>query len=278
MKLAYHTFAFGGRSWLPSWTLEESIRITKDIGFEGLELGAVRPHGFPEDLSNVQRKKVLKYAKQERINFAAICPTSTNFNIASPIASERNATGKYIVDCMDLAQDLECKIVRVDGGWSVKPFERVDAWKWATEGLAEAAKEAERKGVYLVLEPVNSQRSDVVTSSIEMEKMISNIGSPALKPMIDLYHLHMENENAVKVIQRLGERLAHVHFLDARRADRARAIPGKGEMNLVKILETLNDINYDNWLTFEFWGNDPFAPGKQAVDYFRCHQKQKILI
>ena len=275
MKIAYHTFAFGGRSWLPSWTMEETIRLTSELGFDGLELGAVRPHGFPDDLSFEQRKQLLKYAQKKKVEFAAICPISTNFNIASPIEGERNATKKYIIDCIHLAQDLDCAIIRVDGGWSVKPFLAIDGWSWATEGLSAVAKEAEKNGVSLVLEPVNSQRSDIVTSSHGMEKMIQNIGSVALKPMIDLYHLHMENENPVEVINRLGSKLAHIHFLDARKVDRARLIPGKGELDLITIMDALTRVGYDHWLSFEFWGNDPIASGRQAVDYFQSYQAKR---
>jgi len=279
MKIAYHTFAFGGRSWLPSWTLEESLRLTSELGFDGLELGAVRPHGFPDDLSIAQRKQLLRHARAEKVEFAAICPISSNFNVASPIEGERNATNKYIIDCIHLAQDLECRIIRVDGGWSVKPFLPVDGWNWAMEGLSAAAKVAEKNGVTLVLEPVNSQRSDIVTSSYEMERMIQNIDSSALKPMIDLYHLHMENEDPVEVINRLGSTLSHVHFLDARKADRARLVPGKGELDLNAILDALVRINYDRWLSFEFWGKDPIVPGRQTVEFFHNYlaKKQQLM-
>ena len=273
MKLAYHTFAFGGRSWLPSWTLEEAMRIIAELGFDGLELGAVRPHGFPADLDKTQRGKILDFARQKKLEYAAICPTSVNYNIASPVVGERKGTVKYIVDCMDLALDLECKIIRVDGGWSVKPFERMDAWKWAAEGLAAVAKEAEKRGVILALEPVNGQRADVVVSSRDMESMIGKIGSPALRPMIDLYHLHVDNEDAVEVVNRLGSQLAYVHFLDARRANHARIAPGNGEMNLVDILNALRKVGYDGWLTFEIWGDDPIAPGKQAVEFFQAYKQ-----
>jgi hypothetical protein len=36
-KVAFHIYAFGGRYWLPAWTLEEVIRLTAEMGFEGLE-------------------------------------------------------------------------------------------------------------------------------------------------------------------------------------------------------------------------------------------------
>lgn len=276
MKIAFHTCAFGARSWLPAWTLEEAIRLTAEMGFEGLELAACRPHGWPSDLNAQHRREMRKLAADSSLAFSTVGATSVNHNIASPMAEERRATVRYWVECVHLALDLGCSTVVVAGGWSVRPHGRDEAWRWAREGLAAVAREAEQRGVVLALENINSRRADVVVSSRDVATMIEEVGSPALRPMLDFYHLHLEAEDPFEAIERLGADLADVHFLDARRADRARVVPGLGEMPLPDILLALREVGYDGWLVVEIWGDDPLTLGRQAVRFF-AEQRERLV-
>jgi len=269
MKIAYHTYAFGGRSWMPSWTLEEALRLTSELGFEGIELAAWRPHAWPRDLDAARRHEMRRLAHQYHLEYSAICMVQVNHNIASPDAAERQDTLSYIQDCIDLAADLECRMVVVGGGWSVQPHQRADAWEWAVEGLAQAARYAEKRGVTLAVETINRQRADVIVSTGDVLAMIHAVGSPAMRPMMDFYHLHLEDEDPILAIQRLGKDLAYVHFLDARRANRSRQVLGKGEIPLDLILAALREAGYEGWLCVEIWGDDPVDIGKQTIQYYR---------
>jgi sugar phosphate isomerase/epimerase len=85
MKIAYHTYAFGGRSWLPAWTIEEALRMTAEAGFDGLELAACRPHGWPADLNPARRRELVQLAATHGLAFSAVCLNQPNHNIASPV-------------------------------------------------------------------------------------------------------------------------------------------------------------------------------------------------
>jgi protein FrlC len=272
MKYAYHTYAFGGRSWLPAWTLEEAVRLTAEMGFDGLELAACRPHGWPWDLDQSRRREIRKLAVNNRLPFSAICPIQINQNIASPVPEERKNSVAYFIECLQLAVDLDCSTVVFGAGWSVNPHGRDESWYWAMEGLATVARDAERLGVVMALENINSRRSDVIVTSHDIEKMVIEVGSPSLQAMIDFYHLYLEGEDLMDAIDRLGPNLVYIHFLDALRESRARVSPGLGEMPLTEILAALDQIGYDGWLSVEIWGDDPIAIGNQAVKFHREHQ------
>jgi protein FrlC len=273
MKLAYHTYAFGSRAWLPSWTLEEAIGMTVELGFDGLELAACRPHAWPWDLDQARRKEMKRLASDCGLPFSGICPVLVYQNIASCIPEERAGSIQYFIECLKLSIDLECPRVVFGGGWSIKPYTREEAWKWAAESLASIAIDAERLGVVMALENINSRRADVVSTSRDIAAMIEEVGSPALQAMIDLYHLHLEGDDPIDAIEHLAPILAYVHFLDARREDRARLSPGRGELPLAEILLTLQRVGYDGWLGCEIWGDDPMAPGRQAVKFFTAHRE-----
>lgn len=267
MKLAYHTYAFGGRSWLPAWTLEEALRLTAELGFQGLELAACRPHGWPADLGQERRRALRRLAADWGLAFSAICPTAVNHNLASPVPEERQDTVAYIVQCMDLALDLGTSTVIVNGGWTVQPYRREEARRWAIQGLASLAARAEARGAVLALENINSARADVVVTTRDVADVVSEVGSPSLRPMLDLYHLYLEGEEPVEAIEHLGRCPAYVHFSDAKQAGRARVAPGLGELPWTRILSALRSAGYDGWLAYEIWGDDPVVLGRQAMSF-----------
>jgi sugar phosphate isomerase/epimerase len=269
MKIAYHTYAFGGRSWMPSWTLEEAMRLTAEIGFDGIELAAWRPHAWPHDLDATRRQEINRLARQYGLAYSAVCMVQVNHNIASPLDAERRGSLVYIQECINLAADLECPTVVVGGGWSVQPHQRQEAWEMAAEILKKAAWHAQKRGITLALENINRQRADVVVSTNNMLEMIREIGSPSIRPMLDFYHLHLEGEDPLQAIRCLGKDLAYVHFLDARLANRSRQVLGKGELALDTILSTLVEIGYNGWLCAEIWGDDPIDIGKQTIQHYR---------
>lgn len=265
MRTAFHSAAFGARGWLPAWTLEEAIRLTAEMGFDGLELAAVRPHAWPSDLTSERRRAIRRLVSEQGLAFSAVNPQTLYHNIASPVPEERATTVRHIVECLDLAAELGCGIVVVNGGWSVQPHCRDEAWCWAAEGLSAATRQAESRAVVLVMENINGQRADVVVSSQDVAAMVAEVGSPSLRPMIDFYHLHLENEDPLTVIRRFGTDLTHVHFVDARLQGRARAVPGTGELPLKEMLIALSSAGYNGWLTVEIWGDDPIALGCRSA-------------
>lgn len=254
---------------MPSWTLEEALRLTAEIGFDGIELAAWRPHAWPHDLDAARRQAMKGIARHYHLAYSAICMVQVNHNIASPIDAERQDSLVYIQDCINLAADLECPTVVIGGGWTVQPHQHQTAWEWAVESLSKAARYAQMQGITLALENINRQRADMIVSTDDMLEMIREIGSPAIRPMLDFYHLHLEGEDPVSAVQRLGKDLAYVHFLDARRINRSRQVPGKGEIPLNHILAALGEAGYDGWLCVEIWGDDPVDIGHQTIQQYQ---------
>jgi D-psicose/D-tagatose/L-ribulose 3-epimerase len=208
---------------------------------------------------------MMTLARQHGLEYSAICMVQVNHNIASPLAAERQGSLLYLRDCIDLAADLECPVVVAGGGWSVRPHTRPAAWEWAAEVLERASRHAEKRGITLALENINRLRADVIVTIDDMLRMIGEIGSPCLRPMLDFYHLHLEGEDPIEAIRRLGKDLVYAHFLDARLANRSRQTPGGGETPLRDILATLVEVGYDGWLCAEIWGDDPLEIGKQTL-------------
>lgn len=47
IKFGYHTWSYSSfGSWVPAYTLDETIKRLSHMGFDGIELGAAAPHAY----------------------------------------------------------------------------------------------------------------------------------------------------------------------------------------------------------------------------------------
>ena len=59
-KYAFNTWCYGSFPvWVPSYTLEETIKRIARAGYDGIEIGCAAPHAWPAYL-NSQRRAYLK--------------------------------------------------------------------------------------------------------------------------------------------------------------------------------------------------------------------------
>ena len=59
MKLAFSSNAFR------NWSIEETVGILADLGYQGLELMADRPHAWPEDMTPARLESIRKATAKE---------------------------------------------------------------------------------------------------------------------------------------------------------------------------------------------------------------------
>lgn len=69
IKLAMHTWPYASNPrWLPAYTLEETLKRIKAIGYDAVEIGAASPHVFTQSLSEVRRKDVAKMLRDYELH------------------------------------------------------------------------------------------------------------------------------------------------------------------------------------------------------------------
>jgi len=255
MKLSFHSFGYGSYlPWVPSYTLEEAARRIGALGYDGIEIGAKRPHAWPQDLDKKRRNELKAYINSCGLKVSAICPSSYNFNLASCIENERKDSSKYYRDCVQLAADFGSSVVVVVPGWIVFPTSYEQTWEWSKQGLRDAIELAEDIGVTLALEPINSYWVDLVTKTDHALKMMKELNSKSVKVMLDTQHIFLERENPVDAVKKCGENLVHVHCQDAVSASDRRFVPGEGEFGFESFVKALHQIGYKGHLSVEHWG------------------------
>lgn len=155
------------------------------------------------------------------IEIAAVDGT---YNMAHPDEARRARNLEYLVRLIELAPAFGTTIVtlctgsRDDVMWSSHPAnESEEAWTDLLDQLRTATQAAEAAGVQLAFEP---EYNNVVNSAQRARRLIDEVGSPALKVLMDganLFHrgdLARMREHLDEVFELIGDDIVLAHAKD----------------------------------------------------------------
>lgn len=114
------------------------------------------------------------------------------------------------------------------------------------ERLAPIAKEAEERGVTILLEPLNRYEADFLITIGQAAKLCGELGSPRVKILADLFHMNIEEGDIPAVLAEHAKWIGHVHL-----ADSNRKLPGMGHIDFPAALRALEDSGYGGPLCIE---------------------------
>ncbi len=147
-----------------------------------------------------------------------------------------------------------------------------DAFANCVKGLKKLALHAEKKGVTVCLEHLNT-RDDTDPMKGHpgyqgddldfVANVIKKVGSPRVKLLFDIYHVQLMHGDLIRRIEQTKELIGHVHTAGA---------PGRGELddkqeiNYPAVIKKLVDVGYKGYVGQEFIPTrDAYAGLKQAV-------------
>jgi hydroxypyruvate isomerase len=119
------------------------------------------------------------------------------------------------------------------------------------KGLSELAAVAEREGITLLLEPLNTRVDHpgyFLTSARDGFAIVEEVGSANLRLLYDAYHMQIMEGNVTRTLLGYLPLVGHIHVADVP----GRHEPGTGELNYENILRTLVDAGYSGAVGFEF--------------------------
>ena len=91
-------------------------------------------------------------------------------------------------------------------------------------------------------------------SAIRLAQMID---SPNVRLHLDVKAMSSEPDDICDIIRASASYLVHFHANDPNKRG-----PGMGDVDFVPILRTLQDVNYDGWVSVEVFD---YAPGIEAL-------------
>lgn len=231
MKLALLSVTYAGLFYKgKTLTLEEQIRKARQHGFEGLAIETKRPVASPLDITKADRQRVKSVAADEGIELCAIESMS---NFASRLSEERENNLAMMKMVLDLAKDLDVKLVKVFAAWPgiiddeqplamyapydrgnyFKPLSTPDLlpWKRSVDGIREVAKWAADMGITLALQ----NHAPVLTPGYEDTlEMMKEINCPNVKLALDvpLFFDRQKSDYVRKAVQECGRDIVYSHY------------------------------------------------------------------
>lgn len=278
MKYAFNTWAYGSfPSWLPSYTLDETVRRLARIGYDGIEIGCAAPHAWPAYLNAERRAELRALMQGEGLPAVSLLPApggGPGHNPASPLVEEREATVAHYGEVVDLAADLGAPLVLYIAGWQVFGSTRQDCLARSRDCLVRIAKHAAEKGITIVIEPTAADSNLIDTPHQGLELMVSS-GEPNVRLMFDTFHALYRDDPSADHVRILGDNLAHIHL-----ADTDRGAPGDGEVDWLGVMQALKDIGFTGHATMEIGfaarSADPDALARRALSYLKGLESQLI--
>lgn len=247
--ISFNTWVYGSfPSWLPSYTLEETISRLAGIGYDGIEIGCASPHAWPDYLSAQKRAEIGKVLERNNLKVAAMLPApggGPGMNPSSPLPEERAFTVKHYKDVIRLAHDWQCPTVIWIAGWVVHGTSQREAFRYSLEGLKECAAYAKELGIDMVVEPTPTD-SNLIETADDALDLAADTGMDNVHVMFDTFHAMYRNEVPSDYVYRMKDKLRHVHI-----SDNDRLPPGQGYGNFDAVLKALKAVGYKGYLSME---------------------------
>ncbi|MHB1314568.1 MAG: sugar phosphate isomerase/epimerase family protein [Christensenellales bacterium] len=278
MKYAFNTVTFGGvKSWIPSYSLDETMRRLARIGYDAIELVCASPHAWPDYLSSEDVKKIGEWQREYGIKIHSLTPIpggrGPGCNLATICKEELIWSRNYLKQLVNLANSWEAKTISYSPGWTSIGSTDKEAWEIALDSLVDIGKYALEKGVTLCLEPALTL-SEVVDTAQNVLDLMSESGLPNVKAMFDLEHCFNFITDPADYARKFKDKLGNIQF-----CDRLRKAPGTGGFDFYPVMQALKDIIYDGYITIEVGfarDSNPTSIARKSLLYLREVEKKLI--
>lgn len=235
--------------WEKEWNADQKSYISrvKKLGFDVLEISCA----MLKAISTQELMEMKKMAADAGITLTAGYGPGANENLAS---ANEDIVKNAVVFYTDILKKLEILDIHTLGGgiysyWPVdytKPIDKAGDWERSVKNVRTVGKIAGECGVDYCLEVLNRFEGYLLNTCAECKAFVEQVDVPAVKIMLDTFHMNIEEDSMVEAILLAGDRLGHFHV-----GENNRRLPGKGGMPWYEIGSALRAIGYDKNIVME---------------------------
>jgi sugar phosphate isomerase/epimerase len=125
--------------------------------------------------------------------------------------------------------------------------------------------------IILLLEPLNRYSTPYCTTAKDAVYIAKQVNHTNFGILLDTFHMNIEEDSFEYAILGSANLLAHTHF-----ADNNRKMPGRAHIDFKLILDSLNRIKYNGYISFEpILNNDYLTSTQQGLNYIKSIVRNK---
>ncbi|ARJ07481.1 epimerase [Cnuibacter physcomitrellae] len=247
--LGVHALVFAGGT-TPA-EIDLMVAETKKAGFDLLELSL---HDSPNlDVDSAR-------ASLEAAGLGIVCSRGLAFDadVSSddPAVVERGA--KLLHDSLDITHRLGGRhftgaLYSALGKYG-RPLSSAGRANVVTV-LKDLSAEAAKLDMTLGLEICNRYETNVINTAAQALDLADDIGADNVVIHLDTYHMNIEEDDFVRPVHLVGDRLGYVHI-----GENHRGYLGSGHLDFTSFFHALADIGYSGPITFESFSSAVVSP------------------
>ena len=135
--------------------------------------------------------------------------------------------------------------------WQASTAQRKKDLERCVKNLKVVADYARKKGIVFGVEPLNRFETSFINLAEQAVELVEMIDSPAIKIMLDTFHMNIEEKQLGKAIERAAPYLIHVHS-----NENDRGTPGSGHVPWADVAAALKKVKYDGALVIESFSSE----------------------
>lgn len=246
----------------------EQCKIIAEAGYKGIEIApfTLVKEGVQEIIL-AKRKEMAAVMKDWGIECAGLhwllAPPPKGLHFTTAEKSVRKKSIRYLDELIDFCGDLGGAVMifgspkqRNTLGTTVE-----EAKRYFADGLAEVTDHSQRRGVKILVEPLDTSQTDVVNTLAEALEIVKRVNHPAIELMFDFHNTADETEPFDVLIKKYYNHIFHVHIQEM---DGRHLGTGSAVNEYAKAFQALKDFRYDKWVSLEVF--DFSAGGKRIAE------------
>lgn len=266
MKTSLFTVTFAGLWGQHRLTLEESIDLVAELGYDGVEVMGKRPHLSPLDYSLDDCKRL-----REQIDARGI--------VCSAVAGYTNFTGgleagevpfqdmqvDYVSQLAERAAVLGAQAVRIFTSYERDNMPFFTQWQKNVTAVQECCDRAAEFGVTIGIQ----NHHDIAVHTKSLDEFLLQVDRPNVAAMWDCWSPYLRGENLADGAKAMAGKMCFTTVADYVILPRAKYIPelvnyenvqppavlavpmGSGDLDYQTFFDALAAEGYDGWVSYE---------------------------
>lgn len=260
MKKSINMWAF---PYPDKWSLKESFKLARDAGFDGIELNFDLTGEFSAESTDAQIAEIRELAEKTGIAISGVCSfLFWPYSMTDNDPARRNRGIELAIRMIEAARILGSENLLVVPGavyvpWveDSEPVPNDVCYERAKEAIGRILPAAKEAGVSINIENIFSNA--FLFSPQEVADFVDSFQSEHVKVHFDTGNI-MQYQFPEHWIPILGKRIKNVHFKEWDKRTQEFNLHTfrtllDGTTNWPAVMEELDKIGYDGYLTFEYF-------------------------